>query len=241
MLFQTFRHLSDYNFARINKIRSQQLQPLDFEIKNDGYVSTEREKKSRFEYWSKKAVQFPIGERWLVISASSVIGGAVFTFTIMPILALFSIALVFRGRVRKTLTWPKERVNKNLIDDQLDFFKDKDSTNRFDWLEPSLLRLIEGAVFIAIALMTDLDRSVLFLLLFAILFNHYDNLYRALQGEAKPKWISIAGGFIVGRLLVVAALVWAGISLLPLLYYLGALFFVISSVQWVASHKVAAK
>ena len=134
MLFQTFRHLSDYNFARINKIRSQQLQPLDFEIKNDGYVSTEREKKSRFEYWSKKAVQFPIGERWLVISASSVIGGAAFTFTIMPILALLSIALVFRGRVRKSLTWPKERVNKNLIDDQLDSFRNENSTNRFDWL-----------------------------------------------------------------------------------------------------------
>ena len=241
MLFQTFRHLSDYNFARINKIRSTQLQPLDFEIKNDGYVSTEREKKSRFEYWSKKAVQFPIGERWLVISVSSVIGGAAFTFTIMPILALLSIALVFRGRIRKTLTWPKERVNKNLIDDQLDSFKNEDSTNRFDWLEPSLLRLIEGAVFIAIAFTTDLDRSVLFLLLFAILFNHYDNMYRALQGEAKPKWLSFAGGFIVGRLLVLAILVWSGVSLLPLLYYLGALFFVISSVQWVASRKAGAK
>jgi hypothetical protein len=240
MLFQTFRHLSDYNFARINKIRSQQLQPLDFEIKNDGYVSTEREKKSRFEYWSKKAVQFPIGERWLVISASSVIGGAAFTFTIMPILALLSIALVFRGRVRKSITWPKERVNKNLIDDQLDSFRNENSTNRFDWLEPSLLRLLEGSVFIAMAFITDLDRSVLFLLLFAILFNHYDNMYRALQGEAKPKWLSIAGGFIVGRLLVIAVLVWAGISLLPLLYYLGALFFVISSVQWVASRKAAA-
>jgi hypothetical protein len=241
MLFQTFRHLSDYNFARINKIRSTQLKPLDFEIKNDGYVSTEREKKSRFEYWSKKAVQFPIGERWLVISASSVIGGAAFTFTIMPILALLSIALVFRGRIRKTLTWPKERVNKNLIDDQLDSFRNEDSTNRFDWLEPSLLRLVEGAVFIAMAFITDLDRSVLFLLLFAILFNHYDNMYRALQGEAKPKLLSIAGGFIVGRLLMIAALVWAGVSLLPLLYYLGALFFVISSVQWVASRKAVAK
>jgi hypothetical protein len=241
MLFQTFRHLSDYNFARINKIRSTQLKPLDFEIKNDGYVSTEREKKSRFEYWSKKAVQFPIGERWLVISVSSVIGGAAFTFTIMPILALLSIALVFRGRIRKTLTWPKERVNKNLIDDQLDSFRNEDSTNRFDWLEPSLLRLVEGAVFIAMAFITDLDRSVLFLLLFAILFNHYDNMYRALQGEAKPKLLSIAGGFIVGRLLMIAALVWAGVSLLPLLYYLGALFFVISSVQWVASRKAVAK
>jgi hypothetical protein len=241
MLFQTFRHLSDYNFARINKIRSQQLQPLDFEIKNDGYVSTEREKKSRFEYWSKKAVQFPIGERWLVISVSSVIGGAAFTFTIMPILALISIALVFRGRVRKSLTWPKERVNKNLIDDQLDSFRNENSTNRFDWLEPSLLRLVEGSVFIAMAFITDLDRSVLFLLLFAILFNHYDNMYRALQGEAKPNWLSIAGGFIVGRLLVIAVLVWAGLSLLPLLYYLGILFFVISSAQWVASRKAVAK
>ena len=241
MLFQTFRHISDYNFARINKIRSSHLEPLDFEIKSDGYVSTEREKKSRFEYWSKKAIQFPIGERWLVISASSVIGGAAFTFTIMPILALFSIALVFRGRIRKTLTWPKDRVNRNLIDDQLDTFRDEKSNNRFDWLQPSLLRLVEGSVFIWLAAFTDLDRSILFLLLFAILFNHYDNMYRALQSEAKPKWLSIAGGFIAGRLLVVAALLWSGLSLQPLLYYLAFLFFIVSSVQWIASRKVVAK
>jgi hypothetical protein len=241
MLFQTFRHISDYNFARINKIRSSVLLPMDFEIKNDGHITTEREKKSRFEYWSKKAVQFPIGERWLVISASSVIGGAAFTFTIMPILAFISIALVFRGRVRKSLTWPKLRVNKDLIDYQLDTFKNAKSENRFDWLVPSLLRLVEGSVFIALAIKTDLDRSVLFLLLFAILFNHYDNMYRALQAEAKPKWLSMAGGFIAGRLIIVVALVWADISLLPLLYYLGTLFFLISSIQWVASRKAVAK
>ena len=241
MLFQTFRHLSDYNFARINKIRSSHLEPLDFEIKSDGYINTEREKKSRFEYWSKKAVQFPIGERWLVISASSVIGGAAFTFTIMPILAFLSIILVFRGRIRKTLTWPKNRVNKNLIDDQLDTFRNEKSENRFDWLEPSIFRLIEGAVFIALAFTTELDRSVLFLLLFAILFNHYDNMYRALQSEAKPKWLSIAGGFITGRLLALTALLWLGLSLQPLLYYLATLFFVVSSVQWIASRKAVAK
>jgi hypothetical protein len=237
MLFQTFRHISDYNFARINKIRSSQLEPIDFEIKNDGFVATEYEKKTRLEYWSKKAVQFPIGERWLVISASSVIGGAAFTFTVMPILALISITLVFRGRIRKTLTWPKSRVNKNLIDDQLDTFRHKKSENRYDWLEPSILRLFEGTVFIVLAFTTDLDRSVLFLLLFTILFNHYDNMYRALQSEAKPKWLSIAGGFIAGRLLLVAGLLWLDLSLQPLLYYLAILFFVISSVQWIASRK----
>ena len=237
MLFQTFRHISDYNFARINKIRSSQLDPLDFDIKNDGFINVESEKKTRLEYWSKKAVQFPIGERWLVISASSVIGGAAFTFTIMPILALISIALVFRGRVRKTLTWPKMRVNKQLIDDQLDTFRYKNSENRFDWLQPSILRLLEGAFYIALAITTELDRSLIFLLLFAILFNHYDNMYRALQSEAKPQWLSIAGGFIAGRLLVVSLLVYLDISLQPLLYYFVALFFVISSVQWIASRK----
>ena len=240
MLFQTFRHLSDYNFARINKIRSSHLEPLDFNLKNDGFVSVEREKKTRLEYWSKKALQFPIGERWLVISASSVIGGAAFTFTIMPILSLISIALVFRGRFIKTITWPKDRVNKNLIDDQLDSIKNKSSTNRFDWLEPSLLRLLEGAIFIELAVVTNLDRSVIFLLLFAILFNHYDNMYRALQGERKPTWLSIAGGYIFGRLLLIALWIWLGWSLTILVYYFSALFFIVSSTQWILSRKVKA-
>ena len=237
MLFQTFRHLSDYNFARINKIRSSYLAPLDFDLKNDGYVSVEREKKSRLEYWSKKAVQFPIGERWLVISATSVIGGAKFTFLVMPILSLISIALVFRGRFKKSLTWPKERVNKDLIDDQIDSFKSKGSTNRFDWLMPSVLRLLEGAILIQIAVTTDLDKSVIFLLLLAILFSHYDNMYRALQGEKKPIWLSIAGGFIFGRLFLIALWIWFGWSLTILVYYFCALFFVLSSVQWVLSRK----
>ena len=237
MLFQTFRHLSDYNFARINKIRSTHLEPLAFDLKNDGFVSVEREKRNRFEYWAKKALQFPIGERWLVISASAVIGGAQLSFIVMPILSIISIALVFRGRFKETQTWPKERVNKNLIDDQIDSIKSKNSTNRFDWLTPSLLRLLEGAILIEIAVISDLDKSIIFLLLLAILFSHYDNMYRALQNEKKPAWLSIAGGFIFGRLFVIALWIWLGWSLIILVYYFCALFFIVSSVQWVLSRK----
>ena len=238
MIFQTFRHLSDYNFARINKFRTPEPVAMSFEIKSDGYIVVEREKRSRLEYWSKKAVQFPIGERWLVISASSVLGGAAFTFTIMPILSLISIALVFRARVRKTLTWPKLRVNKGFIDDQLDSFRNRSSTNRFDWLQPSILRLIEGLIFIELAIVSDMDRSLIFLLVFAIIFNHYDNMYRALQGERKPKWLSMAGGFIFGRLLI--TLIWYSLDLpiIILVYYFSILFFVISSAQWIQSHRV---
>ena len=241
MVFQTFRHLSDYNFARIKKVRSTDLPVIDFNQASDGFIPVDKVKKSRFEYWSKKAVQFPIGERWLVISASSVIGGAAFTFTIMPILALISIVLVFRARVRKSRTWPKIRVNKNLIDDQLDFFKNKNSTNRFDWLEPSILRVIEGGVFIWAVSVTDLNRPAAFLLLFAILFGHYDNLYRALQGEHKPKWLSVAGGFILGRVVLLGIFLALGWSIVPLVWYFSVLFFVVSSIQWVAGHKARIK
>ncbi|CAN2170576.1 CDP-alcohol phosphatidyltransferase [Candidatus Nanopelagicaceae bacterium] len=237
MVFQTFRHLSDYNFARINKVRSTNLPVIDFNQASDGYIPVDKVKKSRLEYWSKKAIQFPIGERWLVISASSIIGGAGFTFTIMPILALISIVLIFRSRVRKSRTWPKERVNKNLIDDQLDFFKNENSTNRFDWLEPSILRALEGAFFIWAVSVTDLNRPAAFLLLFAIIYSHYDALYRALQSERKPKWLAISGGFILGRIALLGIFLALGWSIVPLVWYFCVLFFVISSIQWVVGHK----
>ena len=241
MVFQTFRHLSDYNFARINKVRSTNLPVIDFNQASDGFIPVDKVKKSRLEYWAKKALQFPIGERWLVISAASIIGGAAFTFSVMPILATISIVAIFRARIRKSLTWPKDRVNKNLIDDQLDFFKNEDSTNRFDWLEPSILRALEGAFFIWAVAVADISRPAAFLLLFAILFGHYDNLYRALQGERKPNWLTIAGGYIPGRIALFGIFLGLGWSIVPLVWYFSLLFFLISSIQWVAGHKARSK
>jgi len=238
MVFQAVRHLSDYNFARINKVRSTDLPIIDFKQANDGFVPFKQAKKSRLQYWAKKAVQFPIGERWLVISASSVIGGAAFTFTIMPILAVISIIVVFRPRIAISRTWPKARVNKDLIDDQLDFFKNPKSTNRFDWFEPSILRAIEGSIIIVLTVVAELNRPTAFLLLFAIIYGHYDNLYRALQGEHKPKWLSIAGAFILGRLVILGIFIAFSWSITLLVWYFGALFLVVSSIQWVSSQKL---
>jgi len=238
MVFQAVRHLSDYNFARINKVRSTDLPIIDFKQANDGFVPLKQAKKSRLQYWAKKAVQFPIGERWLVISASSVIGGAAFTFTIMPILAVISIIVVFRARIAVSRTWPKARVNKDLIDDQLDFFKNPKSTNRFDWFEPSILRAIEGSIIIVLTVVAELNRPTAFLLLFAIIYGHYDNLYRALQGEHKPKWLSIAGAFILGRLVILGIFIAFSWSITLLVWYFGALFLVVSSIQWVSSQKL---
>lgn len=240
MLIQTFRHLSDYNFARSIKQRAEEqfLAPIDFSADFDGIIPSEREPKGRLRYWLGKIVQFPIGERWLVISASAVIGGASFTFTVMPILAFISALVVFRGRTIRTLKMQKERSRGILISAQQDsLFVRLSFLKRFDWIEPSFLRVIEFAFLLWIFIRNEQINMVSFIIFFAIVFHHYDNLYRSLQNEKKPIWLSSLGLFIEGRLLVLAIAAFSGWSLDYFAWYFSTLFLVISSAQWVLSHR----
>ena len=240
MLIQTFRHLSDYNFARSIKQRAEEqfLAPIDFSADFDGIIPSEREPKGRLRYWLGKIIQFPIGERWLVISASAVIGGASFTFTVMPILAFISALVVFRGRTIRTLKMQKERSRGILISAQQDsLFVRLSFLKRFDWIEPSFLRVIEFAFLLWIFIMNEQIKIATFIIFFTIVFHHYDNLYRSLQNEKKPIWLSSLGLFIEGRLLVLAIAAFSGWSLDYFAWYFSTLFLVISSAQWVLSHR----
>lgn len=240
MLIQTFRHLSDYNFARSIKQRAEEqfLAPIDFSADFDGIIPSEREPTGRLRYWLGKIIQFPIGERWLVISASAVIGGASFTFTVMPILAFISALVVFRGRTIRTLKMQKERSRGILISAQQDsLFVRLSFLKRFDWIEPSFLRVIEFAFLLWIFIRNEQINMVSFVIFFAIVFHHYDNLYRSLQNEKKPIWLSSLGLFIEGRLLVLAIAAFSGWSLNYFAWYFSTIFLVISSLQWVLSHR----
>ena len=240
MLIQTFRHLSDYNFARSIKQRAEEqfLAPIDFSADFDGIIPSEREPKGRLRYWLGKIIQFPIGERWLVISASAVIGGASFTFTVMPILAFISALVVFRGRTIRTLKMQKERSRGILISAQQDsLFVRLSFLKRFDWIEPSFLRVIEFAFLLWIFIRNEQINMISFIIFFAIVFHHYDNLYRSLQNEKKPIWLSSLGLFIEGRLLVLSIAALSGWSLDYFAWYFSTLFLVISSAQWVLSHR----
>jgi hypothetical protein len=88
-----------------------------------------------------------------------------------------------------------------------------------------------------LTLIADLNRPTAFLLLFAIIYGHYDNLYRALQGEHKPKWLSYAGAFILGRIAILGVFITFSWSIAPLVWYFGVLFLVVSSIQWIAGEK----
>ena len=240
MLIQTFRHLSDYNYARVTRFRAEEkfLAPVEFTADFDGIVPTEREPKGRLRYWLGKIIQFPIGERWLAISASAVIGGAAFTFTIMPILAFISAVVVFRGRFIKTLQMPRTPTGKSLISYQSDLLGlQRSFTKRFDWLEPSFLRLIEGGFLIWIFASVNQIGIPTFMILFSIVFHHYDNLYRALQDEKKPLWLSVLGLFVGGRILLLGVAALQDWPLHYFAWYFSILFLAISSMQWVLSHR----
>jgi len=240
MLIQTFRHLSDYNYARTARFRAEEkfVAPVEFTADFDGIIPTEREPKGRLRYWLGKIIQFPIGERWLVISASAVIGGAAFTFIVMPVLAFISAAVVFRGRLIRTREMPKVSTGKSLISRQSDLLGlQRSISKRFDWLEPSILRLIEGGFLIWIFASVEKVNIATFMILFSIMFHHYDNLYRALQDEKKPEWLSALGLFVGGRILLLGVAALQDWPLYYFAWYFSILFLVVSSMQWVLSHR----
>jgi len=240
MLIQTFRHLSDYNFAQSVKTRNEELLkvPVDFMADFDGIIPSERLPKGRLRYWLGKIIQFPIGERWLVISATAVIGGATFTFIAMPILALISAIVVYRGRIIRTRNMEKTRLSSNLIVNQLDLLGIRRTiSTRFSWIEPSIWIAIESMILISIFTSQGLMGATSFLLLFAILFHHYDALYRALQNEKKPIWLEIAGLYLGGRALTIGIFLLLGLPEAILTWYFTLLFVFLASGQWVLSHK----
>jgi hypothetical protein len=256
MAIQTFRHLSDYNFSQVVKARAAEEVPVpvDFMAEWDGITAQLEEldsedeyayKKRRIRYWLGKIVIFPIGERWLAISLTAAVGGALFTFTALPLLALFSKVWVYRVRIAKTLAMAKTRIQSQVIARQLDLgFKNKSSLTRFDWFEPSLLRAAElGAIIALFALTGNLEGNLgiaSFVILFSIAFHHYDNLYRSMQNEQKPNWLSILGLSVPGRIiLLVAATLWS-LDLSVVAAYFSVLFLFVGSVQWVISRRAKA-
>jgi hypothetical protein len=256
MAIQTFRHLSDYNFSQVVKARSSEEipVPVDFMAEWDGITAQLEESdsedknaylKKRIRYWLGKIVIFPIGERWLAISLTAAVGGALFTFTALPLLALFSMVWVYRMRITKTLAMAKTRIQSAVISRQLDLgLKTKPILTRFDWLEPSLLRALElGALIALFALTGNFEGNfgiASFVILFSIAFHHYDNLYRSMQNEQKPKWLSVLGLGVPGRIILLVAATLLGLNLAVFAIYFSALFLVASSFQWVVSHRVKA-
>jgi hypothetical protein len=79
-----------------------------------------------------------------------------------------------------------------------------------------------------------------FVILFSIAFHHYDNLYRSMQNEEKPKWLNVLGLSAPGRIILLVTATLMGLNLSVFALYFSVLFLAASSMQWVISHSVKA-
>ncbi|WP_276206351.1 DUF5941 domain-containing protein [Thermoactinospora rubra] len=109
---------------------------------------------------------------------------------------------------------------------------------RLDWLAPPMLRLIEYVCVAAVGFAHHVPPVLIFALLGALAFHHYDLVYRIRQRVYPPPWLSTFGLGWDGRLIavslgVVAGWPAAGYALLAL--YLWGFFCWESATCWLAA------
>jgi len=234
MALQTFRHLSDYTFAAISNARESVLEKRDIHDPDDGFFASQWLGESELKYWIKKILNFPIGERWLVISFLTAITEPEWVFKGMLFFGSVSLAYVTLSRTRRTLTWKRATQSNVVLAQQDSLIFRRSLGGKFEWIAPSVLRLVEfGAICALLLLIGENKFSIAtFAILFAIVYHHYDALYRALQNQSTPRWLSRLGLYLEGRILLVALTVTVGLSLEILALYFLTLFLFIASIQW---------
>ncbi|GAA1619237.1 hypothetical protein GCM10009733_014490 [Nonomuraea maheshkhaliensis] len=109
---------------------------------------------------------------------------------------------------------------------------------RFDWLVPPILRLVEYAFIAAVGFAHRLNPVLIFLLLGALAFHHYDLVYRLRQRVYPPPWLATLGLGWDGRMMVVSLTAlsgWLTGGYVVLAVYLWALFGWESLTCWLAA------
>jgi hypothetical protein len=233
----TTRHMADYDFSRVQRLREARVVPLPLTQSTDGgadggwSVASAMERSARMNRrsairWAKRAIHLPIGERWLIISVVAAIFGARASLLTLLICALLAFAYVTTGRVLRTFTWrgPAPQAAAVLLARQSDAGPLASTLARgmspkgwrevwsgpWAWALPTSLRFLELAFVAVLALAVVPSLMIIgFVWMAIIAFHHYDVLYRALNDRDMPRWLTWAGLGWDGRsLLLVLAAGW---------------------------------
>lgn len=258
IVLQTTRHMADYTFSRIQRLREARVVPRPLTDPQDGAAeaiglletSARLNRRSAIR-WAKKVVHMPIGERWLVLS----VGAAFFNgyIALLALLVLVSIGLVYTsaGRIARTLTWrgTTPSAGVELVRAQLDsgplisgvamLTGLRLPTGRWVWAWPAILRLMEMGLVAAVVLIGGVAFLPLaFGYLFVVAYHHYDTLYRALQASVPPRWLTWLAFGWDGRTVLVLAAVSLGVlepELRAASIWLLLVCVILASVQWLRS------
>ncbi len=270
LVLQTTRHMTDYDFARVQRSREARVEPRSITDPDDGSSGTAAgwsvqgamEMSSRINRrsgvrWAKRAIHLPIGERWLVISLAAAFLGAAWALGLLLGLGLVAFAYVTTGRILRTLSWS----GQGPADAALLLARQSDAgpiasvltrgisaaaweqfwSSRVAWAVPAALRFLELGVVALLCLSVFPALMVLgFWWMAIIAFHHYDTLYRAIAGQAPPRWLVWSGLGWDGRTLLVVLAAGGGLAILGGLLIVGIvvwslLLVFIASIQWLAS------
>lgn len=192
-------------------------------------------------YWARKVVILPIGERWALIALLTAFTEPKITFIVLLVWGALATAYTTAGRVQRALRWSTPRTPEAVaalftMSDIAAGFKAERSRlgARLGWLTPPVYHAFEYALAIAVASQVHNALPIVFAYLAAVIYHHYDVVYRIRAGAAVPRWLALAGCLAFeGRVVILAlsGLILGGSRhpvLVPVLIcaavYLGVLF-----------------
>lgn len=244
VVLQTTRHMSDYDFSRIQRMREAYVPVRDIRLPDDGAagaaggwsVSGAMEMSTRMNRrdavrWAKRAIHLPIGERWLLISVFAAVLGPSWALGVLLVAGLLALAYVTAGRTLRTFTWrgPTPEAGVDLLSRQGDSgpvlgllgavvpvaTRRRWWSGRAAWSVPALLRLVELGVVAVVVLAWHPTAVVIgFWWMTIVAFHHYDTLYRAMQDCTAPRWLLWLGLGWEGRTALVIGLALLGAATL---------------------------
>jgi hypothetical protein len=244
IVLQTTRHMADYDFSRVQRMREARVPVRDVRLADDGAegsaggwsvsgameISTRMNRRDAVR-WAKRAIHLPIGERWLIISVFAALLGATWALGVLLVAGLLAHAYVTAGRTLRTFTWrgPTPDAGVLLLRRQGDSgpilgvlalvvpdpVRQRWWAHRAAWAVPSGLRFLELGLVALVALAWFPSVQVIaFWWMAVVAFHHYDALYRAMQDSGMPRWLAWTGLGWEGRTVLVVVLAGLGVSAL---------------------------
>jgi hypothetical protein len=266
LTLQTARHSIDYTFTAVKEDREGEsgILPLDEPVDAAAAAAastsaravraSERSNRRPAVRWVKKALHLGIGERWFVLSVLAALGLPGLALAVLLGLGLVSLGYTTAGRTLRTRAWPRTDVQPpsarelSVVAAQADLAPVIPPAvaagaltarpNRFLWLRPALLRVVEYTCVALVVAAVAPDRLLAaYALLLVVSWHHYDDLYRVVNRlDPPPAWSSWLGLGGPGRLAAVLVLAAAGSSVLVgglwvLAVLLGILYVVLGPLQ----------
>jgi phosphatidylglycerophosphate synthase len=166
-------------------------------------------------YWARKVVVLPIGERWALTALLTALTTPRIVFAVLLIWGVPAAAYTTLGRVQRARRFTGTRTEEAIdalramcdLPLAVRAFARDPFTGRFGWLVPPLIQAVSYLVVLGLILADPLLGAASFTLLAAVIYHHYDVVYRIRANAGQPPhWLSVALGGNLGRSVLVVLL-----------------------------------